>query len=492
MKKIVCLFEMVITCLLFLCIAPNIASCQSKPSITVSGKVLDEREQPLIGVSVKLKNSDVGAATNAEGRFTISVPNDKRVLVLSYLGYENQEVRVTNVSEYNVNMVPAVSTLNEVVVIGYSTQRKKDVSGSVVSISQDQLKNQSVTGFDQALKGQAAGVQVVQNTGAPGSGVTVRIRGNSSITAGNDPLYVIDGFPVTGGSRGTEFLPVSSNPLNAINPADIESIDILKDASATAIYGSRGANGVVIVTTKSGKSGKGKVTFDTYSGTQKITKKLDVLNAEEFAEYHIESRNNGWLQSGGNPSTPNAMRATYAVPAIYFDPSKWTNTDWQDEIFRTGYVHNYNLAFTGGNESTRYAISASHYRNEGVIIETALKRYAFKINIDSKLNSRLNLGVRLTPSYTINNEVNSDGHFTGALVGMALRLTPFIGPYLPDGTYQNPLALRNAQNLGSLGAVDNPIARAKEDQFDLDQSRILGNLFLEYKISEDLKFGNDI
>ncbi len=492
MKKILYLIGMFITCLFFLCIAPTIASCQSKASVTVSGKVIDEKSQPLIGVSVKLENSDIGVATNSEGRFTISVPNDKRVLVFSYLGYENKEVRITNVSEYNVNMIPAVSTLNEVVVIGYSTQRKKDVSGSVVSVSGDQLKNQSVTGFDQALKGQAAGVQVVQNTGAPGSGVTVRIRGNSSITAGNDPLYVIDGFPVTGGSRGTEFLPVSSNPLNAINPADIESIDILKDASATAIYGSRGANGVVIVTTKSGKSGKGKVTFDTYSGIQKVTKKVDVLNAAEFAEYHKEAQNNGWLQSGGNPSTPNAMRGQYAVTDIYFDPSKWANTDWQDQILRTGMVQNYNLAFTGGNENIRYAISASHYRNEGIVIETALKRYAFKINFDAKLNNRLNLGVRLTPSYSINNEINTDGQFANALVGMALRLTPFVGPYLPDGNYQNPLALRNAQNLGNLGAVDNPVARAKEDQFDLDQSRVLGNLFLEYKITDDLKFKTSI
>jgi TonB-linked SusC/RagA family outer membrane protein len=316
----------------------------------------------------------------------------------------------------------------------------------------------------------------------------VRIRGSSSITAGNDPLYVIDGFPVSGGVRGTEALPVSSNPLNSINPADIESIDILKDASATAIYGSRGANGVVIVTTKSGKAGKGKITFDTYAGLQNITKKIDVLNAEEFVAYHIESRNNGWLQSGGNPATPNANRGTYAVAPIYFDPSKWTNTDWQDEIFRTGNVQNYNLAFTGGNENTRYAISASHFINNGIIIETSLKRYAVKINVDTKLNSRVNVGVRLTPSFTVNNEVNSDGHFSGAIVGIAQRLPPIIGPYLADGSYSNPLSLRNPQGLGSIGAVDNPVAKAKEDQYDLSQSRVLGNIFLEYKISNDLKF----
>ncbi len=502
MKKLFYFLRIVFTCLLLLLIGSISAKAQVNPtnssitrsasSITVIGKVIDEKDAPMIGVSVQVKNSGIGVTTYPEGRFTINAPNNRSTLVISYSGYVAQELSLTNVTDYTIRMVPAINSLNDVVVVGYSTQRRRDVSGSVVSVSADQIKNQTVTGFDQALKGQAAGVQVVQNSGAPGSGVVVRIRGSSSITAGNDPLYVIDGFPVTGGVRGTEALPVSSNPLNSINPADIESIDILKDASATAIYGSRGANGVVIVTTKSGKSGKGKITFDTYAGLQNVTKKVDVLNAEEFVAYHIESRNNGWLQSGGNPATPNASRGTYAVAPIYFDPGKWAHTDWQDEIFRTGSVQNYNLAFTGGNENTRYAISASHFINNGVIIETYLKRYAVKINVDTKLNDRFNVGVRLTPSYTVNHEANSDGHFTGAIVGEALRLAPIIGVYQPDGSYTNPLALRNPQNLGSLGAVDNPVAKAKEDKYDLSQGRILGNIFIEYKISNNLKFKTSV
>jgi len=204
----------------------NSANTRSASSVTVTGRVVDEKDVPMIGVSIQVKNSGTGVTTDSEGRFTINVPDNKSTLVISYSGYVAQELSLTNVTDYTIRMAPGINSLNEVVVVGYSTQRRRDVSGSVVSVSADQLKNQSVTGFDQALKGQAAGVQVVQNTGAPGGGVTVRIRGNSSITAGNDPLYVIDGFPVTGGSRGTEFLPVSSNPLNAINPADIESIDI--------------------------------------------------------------------------------------------------------------------------------------------------------------------------------------------------------------------------------------------------------------------------
>ncbi|MEJ7692651.1 TonB-dependent receptor [Daejeonella sp.] len=464
----------------------------AQQSNTIRGKVQDENGLAMIGVSVRLKGTSLGVSTDTDGRFSLASPEKEGILVFSFIGYMTQEKAVSSQSDYTISMSPDRSSLNEVVVVGYNTLRKKDVSGSVVSVSQDQLKNQTVTGFDQALKGQAAGVQVVQNSGAPGSGVVVRIRGNSSITAGNDPLYVIDGFPITGGSRGAEGLPVSSNPLNSINPADIESIDILKDASATAIYGSRGANGVVIITTKTGKSGKPKLIFDTYTGIQNITKKVDVLSAAEFAEYHIESRNNGWLQSGGNPATPNASRGTFAVPSIYFDPTKWTNTDWQDEIFTTGKVQNYNLALTGGNDNTRYAISASHFNNEGTLIETRLKRYSFKANIDAKLSDKLSMGLRLTPSYSSNNEANSDGHFAGALVGMALRLAPFIGPYMPDGTYTNPLALRNAANLGSLGAVDNPVAAARENQYDLNQSRFLGNMFMDYNITNNLKFKTSI
>jgi TonB-dependent SusC/RagA subfamily outer membrane receptor len=266
----------------------------------------------------------------------------------------------------------------------------------------------------------------------------------------------------------------------------------LKDASATAIYGSRGANGVVIVTTKSGKAGKGKITFDTYAGLQNVTKKVDVLSTDEFVAYHIESRNNGWLQSAGNPATPNASRGTYAVAPVYFDPGKWSYTDWQDEIFRTGNIQNFNLAFTGGNENTKYAISASHFINNGIIIETYLKRYSAKINVDTRLNNRVNVGVRLTPSYSVNNEANTDGHFSGAIVGLAQRLPGVIGPYLPDGSYTNPLSLRNPQGLGSIGAVDNPVAKAKEDQYDLSHARFLGNIFLEYAITQDLKFKSSL
>lgn len=457
----------------------------------ISGVVTDENGEAIEGATIQVKGTNTGTVTGRNGHFTINA-NTGDVLVISSVGYSAQEIIVSAEENLQIILRHSASDLSEVVVIGYGSQKKSDLTGSVASISQRNMKDLPVTGFDQALKGQAAGVQVTQNTGSPSSGLTIRIRGNSSISAGNDPLYVIDGFPVSGGNRGTEGVPSGGNPLNNINPADIESIDILKDASATSIYGSRGANGVIIVTTKSGKAGKGTLTFNSYVGLQKITKMLQVLNASQFADYFIEARNNGFIQSGGDPSTPNASRGAYTIPAIYLDSTKWNETNWQDEIYRTGFVQNYNLLAIGGNNNVKYSVSGGYLQNEAIIIETALKRYSFRANLDANLSKKLKVGVRFSPSYTINNEVNSDGFFNAAIVNMAMRLPPLIGPFQPDGTYTNILAMRNVNQLGSIGVVDNPIAKAREDQYDLTQGRVLGNGFLEYKITNNLTFHTSI
>ncbi len=459
----------------------------------VSGNVTDSKNQPLIGVSVNFKGSTRGTTTDNSGRFSLTVPNANGTLVFSSIGFVSQEVAIKRRAEIDVKMVEGSSTLNDVVVVGYGTQKKKDVTGSVTSVSEGMIKDLPVSGIDQALKGQVAGMSVTQNTGSPGGGVTVRIRGNNSITAGNDPLYVVDGFPVSGGSRGTAGVPGAGNPLNTINPSDIESIDVLKDASATAIYGSRGANGVIIITTKTGKAGKAKLSFDAYTSIQNASRKLDVLSAEEFAQLHIESRNNGWIQSSGNPATPNSGRGRFAVTPIYFDPSQWRSTNWQDQVLRTGIIQNYNLAASGGNDNVRYLLSANYFKNEGIVLESSLKRYSFRANIDVKINEKLNVGIRMTPSYTINPGVRSDGHFSsGGVLGMAGRMPPLISPYLSNGDYENPLALRTATTLGSIGAIDNPVAKLKEDVYDLDKGRILTNVFAEYKVFNNLKFRSSI
>lgn len=457
---------------------------------TLQGKVHDaETGEPLIGAAVQVTGTAFGTITDLDGSFSFSVPDEASTLTVSYIGYANVTVQIGDGSSYDISMDVDASALREVVVVGYGTQEKRDLTGSTSSLSNKEIKDLPVTNFEQAMKGQLAGVQVFQNTGSPSSGLTIRVRGNSSITAGNDPLYVIDGYPLSGGSGGTGNIPGGGNPLSNINPNDIESIDVLKDASATAIYGSRGANGVVIITTKTGNVGKTKFNLDISSGWQTISNKLDVLGAEEFAEYHIESRNNGWLRDGGDPNTPNEERGKYRVPDMYLDQATWEVTDWQDEVLRTGTLRNYNLSATGGNEKVRYAISGGYFENRGIIIESSMKRYSFRSNIDANVNKRIKVGLRLNPSYTENEQVSTEGHFRGSLVGMALRLTPLVGPYEEDGTYTNVLAQRdNITGIGTLGAVDNPVAVAKADQYNLDQARILGNTFLEFEILDDLSF----
>lgn len=455
--------------------------------ITIKGKVVDEEGLPLPGATVMEEGTNKGVVTDSDGIFKMIASSDSE-LIVSFIGYSPQSFSATT-KEITIRLIADSDVLDEVVVIGYGTQKKQDVTGSVSSISADRINDLPVPNIEQALKGQAAGVQVVQNTGSPSSDTRIRIRGSGSITAGNNPLYVVDGFPISGGAGGQGGVPGGGNPMNTINPNDIESIDILKDASATAIYGSRGANGVIIITTKSGKVGKGTLSFDTYTSWQSATKKLDVLSAEEFAEYHIESRENGWIRNGGDPDTPNENRGKFRVPDRYFDPTQWQVTDWQDEVLRTGSIRNYNLSVNGGTETMKYNISGGYLKNEGIIIGSSMERFSFRTNIDGEINDRLRTGIRFNTSYVVNDQVPTEGHFRGAIVGMALRLAPIIGPYEADGSYTNPLAMRNnTTGIGTLGAVDNPVAVALEDQYDLDQGRVLGNSFLEYDILKNLTF----
>lgn len=461
---------------------------ESQPRKSVTGTVLDQNGETVIGANVIEKGTTNGTVTDMDGNFSLQI-QEGAVLQISYIGYLEQDIIVGSQNNYSIILKEDLQALDEVVVVGYGTMKRSDLTGSVASVSTDRINNLTSSSFQQALQGSVPGVEVVQTTGSPGASMTVRIRGNGSITAGNDPLYVIDGFPVSGGSRGKNGFAGGSNPLGTLNPSDIESIDILKDASAAAIYGSRGANGVVIITTKRGKEGKGRITLDVYTGLQTASKKVDVLNAEEFAELHIESRHNGWVRSGGDPNTPNENRGRYAVTPIYLDRSQWHKTDWQDEVLRTGLIQSYTLGANGGNKNVHYALSANYYQNDGIVIETSMKRYAFRANIDGQVNNRLKVTASMAPSYTINLGAQTDGHFSsGGALGQAMRMPPIISPYNEDGSYTNPLSMRNASALGSIGAIDNPVAVLKEDEYKLGQARMLGSISAEYKIIEGLKF----
>ncbi|MFN7116994.1 MAG: SusC/RagA family TonB-linked outer membrane protein, partial [Saprospiraceae bacterium] len=326
--------------------------------LEVSGRVTDESGTPMTGVAVLVEGTTNGTTTDIDGNFTLANVPDNATLLFSFIGYASVRVSAKNNEPINVVLQIDSETLEEVVVVGYGTQRKSDITGSLSSVSSREIKAVPVSGVGQALQGRAAGVQVTTSSNAPGGGVTIRIRGGNSINAGNEPLYVIDGFPV-----------YNENGSN-LNPNEIESIEILKDASATAIYGSRGANGVVMITTKRGKAGKNRVDFESYYGVQEVQNTIPMLNATEYAQLVNEAQTN----AGRAPIFTEAQIAGFGE-----------GTNWQNEIFRVAPIQNYQLTFSGGNDKTRYAVSGNFFSQDGVIMESGFTRGSVRVNLDQKL-----------------------------------------------------------------------------------------------------------
>lgn len=458
---------------------------------TIKGKVTDETGAPIPGVTILLQGSTSGTVTDIDGNYTIEAA-EGQVLVFSFIGYQTLNRVVGTSSILDVRMSVEENNLQEFVVVGYGTIQKKDITGAVSAISSDKIKDQQVPSLDLALAGQMAGVVVTQSTGAPGGGASVRIRGAGSLSAGNEPLYVVDGFPVT-----NDF-DQRNNPLNTINPADIDNIQVLKDASATAIYGSRGANGVILITTKSGKNGTSRIDFNISTGVQQVEKLVDVLNAREFAAYINESRNNAWVNSGPNrlATDPNSARlgnVMYLLPEAFQNPeSLGEGTNWQKEIFRTAIMSNYQLNFSGGNDRTKYFVSAGYLDQEGVIINSDLKRYSFRVNVESQMNRKVKVGANLTPSYTFSNQSLAEGNWQGGgIIQSAITAAPHLTPYDEFGNYTKV----TGQGIG-LSEVDNPVKIAREYFHQQGTLRLLGTAFAEYSILENLRFktlvGGDI
>jgi len=325
-----------------------------KAIITVSGTVYDiDNNEPLIGVNILVKGEDVGTATDFDGKFSLEVEEDA-TLVFSYIGYNEKEVKVRD-ARGDIYLETDAKQLEEVVVVGYGTQKRSDLTGALSSVSAEEIKALPATGLDQALQGRAAGVQVTQNSGAPGGGVSIRIRGIGS-TLSAEPLYVIDGIPVVNDNQGSSsnFSELdgggqNSNALNTINPSDIESIEILKDASATAIYGARAANGVVLITTKRGKAGKSSINLETYFGVQELAKRVPVLNLQEYAAYYADV--------GFEPIEE------FLRPELLGE-----GTDWQEAVFRQATTQNYQLTISGGSEKTKFALSGGYNFKEGIVV----------------------------------------------------------------------------------------------------------------------------
>lgn len=456
---------------------------------TLTGRVSEQSSgQGLPGVSVVVKGTSKGTTTDGEGNFRLVVSEEVDspgglTLVFSFIGYLTQEVAVGSRTKLEVQLATDVRSLNEIVVVGYGTQKKSDVTGSVASISAEKLKMQPVAGIDQALAGQLPGVQVTQPSGAPGGGVRVRIRGAGSISSSSEPLYVIDGFPVQGN------FDQNYNPLTTLNPSDIESINVLKDASSTAIYGSRGSNGVVIITTKRGKAGKARIDFDAYVGTQSLERTIKVLNAQQLAEASIEARNQYYRDViGGNPADSNEerLKKTTAglalLPPIFTQPSQY-DTDWQKAFYRTAPISSYNLSVSGGTERSTYSVGAGYFNQQGIIPNTDLVRYSLRANLESRASDRLKIGVSLLPTVRTQRVVDVEGHpASGAVLG-TLVFVPQLPVQFPDGTYST---MTNFQY--GFQTPENPLVITQEENRRQLAYRILGTAYAEYTVIKDLNF----
>jgi TonB-linked SusC/RagA family outer membrane protein len=449
----------------------------------ITGTVKDDAGAAMPGVTIVIQGTTSGTVTDADGKYSIQA-TEGQILVFSFIGYQTISRIVGNSQVIDVRMFVEENNLQEFVVVGYGTIQKKDITGSVSAITSNQMKDQQVVSLDLAMAGQMAGVVVSQSTGAPGGGASVRIRGAGSLSAGNEPLYVIDGFPVTND------YDQRNNPLNTINPSDIDNIQVLKDASATAIYGSRGSNGVILITTKSGKSGSSRIDFNVSTGIQQVEKMVDVLNARDFAVYINESRNNAWVNSGPGrlASDPNSVRGNnvmYVLPDVLQDPEALgEGTNWQKEIFRSALMSNYQLNFSGGNDKTKYFVSAGYLDQEGVIINSDLKRYSFRLNVESQMNKRVKVGANLTPTYTFSNQSLAEGNWQGGgIIQTAITAAPHLTPYDAEGNYTKV----TGQGIG-LSEVDNPVKIAREYFHQQGTLRLLGTAFAEFNLVDNLKF----
>lgn len=421
---------------------------------TFSGVVRGANDDsPLIGATVKASSGAV-AVTDIEGAFSINVEKGQSV-TFSYIGYMPRTIKIGDKTKMDIYLEEDAEALEEVVVVGYGTMKRSDLTGSVVSVSADDIKKTVSTSLDQALQGKAAGVQVTQNSGAPGGGISVSIRGTNSLN-GNEPLYVVDGVPLSGQSDG------NTNALSSINPSDIVSMEVLKDASATAIYGSRASNGVIMITTKRGEAGRTKLTYEGYFGVQQIPDRLNVLNLKEFAMY----RNH------------RAEVIGFGATEEFADPSILGNgTDWQDEIFRTALMHNHQITVSGGNDWGRYAVGLGYLGQDGIAIGSDFERFSGRVNLDTKITKWLSIGLSASLARTKQTNTIDNGN----IIRTALDQHPNVPVKNPDGSYGFQA---QDDNFGTFYA--NPVADALLREDYNRGTNFFGNIWADFRIISGL------
>ena len=451
-------------------------------SMTVTGVVMAQDEpDPVIGANVMVKGSTNGTITDFDGNFSISAKAGD-VLHVSFMGYKSQEIKVTNAGPLRITLVPDNVQLQEVVAIGYGTMKKSDLTGAVTSVSAEQLLKAPVSGLDQALQGRAAGVTVTNGSGQPGEGATIRIRGIGSAMGGNEPLYVVDG--------------VITGDIKWLSPTDIKSMEILKDASAAAIYGSRGANGVILITTKSGGEGKINISFDAYWGFQNRWKKMDVLKSKDFAEteLRIGAMRDGaseiayYIQNGFRPwlnlyklGNANVMKISEYYPTNFAYEDQ--ETDWQDAVFRpNAFMHNYNLSFDGGNDKGHYALSASYFGQQGTIVGSDYNRFTLRLNTDFKVRDWLKIGEHFSIVSSYGRFAMNNSSSAGAsIISGALAMAPWDPVYYPEGSVnKNGKDISGYYSAGSnFKNVTNPYQMVYNYEPNSRTERAVGDVYFE-------------
>ena len=448
----------------------------------VQGIVSSSEGLPLPGVNILEKGTSNGVVSDFDGNYTLTV-GDNAILLFSYLGYSTQEINVGNQTTINVVLVEDVQSLSEVIVIGYGTQLKEDLSGSVSSIDADELNDIPQVSVDQLMQGRASGVTVTQNSGQPGSAVSVRIRGIATISGSSEPLYIIDGVPISGDSNniGTSGRSLADNglgedtgstgvsPLASLNPSDIESINVLKDASATAIYGSRGANGVVIITTKSGRGKKGKLTFDTNLTIQRPTNFIDVMNLQQYARLQNEIGEIYGLEQQVEFLNPNLLGS---------------GTNWQQQIFDDAIMSSHQVSYAKGGDKVNYFLSAGYLDQEGTVIGSGFDRTSFKANIDASITDKIKVGVNVTASRT-NDQITLNSSSNG-VVYLSLLNNPATAVFNPDGSFAGPVTEEEI----AFG-LRNPIAEALSIKNELRRDKLFGNVYGEIELGEHFKFRSE-
>lgn len=432
-------------------------------SILIKGTVTsDEDDLPLPGVNVMIKGSGTGTTTNVEGNYQLEADKNA-TLIFSFIGMKTQEVAVNGRSTIDIVLGSDVSQLSEVVVVGYGSVDRKLLTGSVAQTESKELSNTVNPDLSSALQGKVAGVQINQNSGTPGAALSIQVRGQNSISGGTQPLYVVDGVPISSGNFGQiGYEGQGISAISDLNPNDIESISVLKDASASAIYGARGANGVVLITTKSGESGKTKFNVESYYGIQEIYKRLDLLDAGQFKQYV----NDIAAEEGAAPPYTEEQLTDNSV-----------NTDWQDAVLRTAPIQNHQISASGGDDKTKFYASAALFDQEGILIGTDYRRYSGRLNLDHKVNDKLSIDTKLNISFSENNRVPGDQTINGVLPNAISK--PPVHPIYDENN-----------NYVEQGFWDNPVANGTETDNVAESFRTLFNIGWDYRIADNLKFRN--